>query len=114
MFLELHALHRRQALVEQHQRGARGRQRVLQLFDLALAEVEVGRRRFDPLDGPADDLRAGGVGEPLQLLEMLVDLRDLGRAFARRADEVGALDGRLDLNQLADFELSKAGDMGSS
>jgi hypothetical protein len=101
MLLELRALDRREVLVEQHQRRARGGERVLQLFDLALAQVEVGRRRVDALDDPADDLRAGGVREPLELLEMLIDMDRVVRPLAGSADKKGALNRGLDINQLA-------------
>jgi len=39
------------------------------------------------LDGAADDLGARGVGQPLELFEMLVDVRGIVGAFARSADE---------------------------
>src|SRR5712664_994978 len=100
--LELDALHRREALVEQQQRRAGRGQLVLQRFDLALAEIEVGRGGVDPLDGATNDLGTGGVGQALELFEVLVDVDCVIGAFARRADEEGSLYGRLDINQLSD------------
>ena len=46
---------------------------VSQLLDLALAEVGAGVRPVELLRDLADDDRAGGVGEPLELLEVLVE-----------------------------------------
>jgi len=67
-----------------------------------LPEVEVGSGGLDPLEGPPDDGRAGGIGELAELLEMLLDLGGLGRPLARRPDQKSALDGRLDFDQLTD------------
>jgi hypothetical protein len=47
---------------------------------------------------PPHDFRAGRVGEPAELVEMVVDLRRVGRALARRADQERPLDGRLDID----------------
>jgi hypothetical protein len=52
--------------------------------------------------GAADDLRAGGVGEARQLIEVLLDVRYVVTALAGRAGQKGALDGRLDLDELSD------------
>src|SRR2546426_32223 len=71
--LELDALHRRQRLVEQHQRRAGGGEVVLQRFDLALAQIEVRGGGIDALDGLADYLSSRRIRQALQLLEMLVD-----------------------------------------
>ncbi len=97
--LELDALYGREALVEEQQRRAGRGQLVFQRFDLALAEVEVRRRGIDPLDGPADHLSAGGIGEAFELFEMLVDVRGIVGAFAWGPDEKCPLYGRLNLNE---------------
>src|SRR2546422_5736411 len=98
-FLELHALHRREALVEQHQRRAGRGELVLQRFDLALAEIEVGRGGVDPLDGATNDLGTGGVGEALELFEVLVDADGVIGALAWSTDEECSLHRGLNLNQ---------------
>jgi hypothetical protein len=53
------------------------------------------------LVGATHDLGAGGIGEARELVQMLVDLRDLLRALARGADEKRPFDGRLDVDKLA-------------
>jgi hypothetical protein len=57
------------------------------------------------LEHAADHLRAGRVGEPAQLVEVLVDARQVGRALARRADQKRPLDGIFDVDQLLDGAL---------
>jgi len=100
--LEVDSLHGRERLVDEHQRGAGVGQDPLQLLDLPLSEIEVGRGRLDPLGGPADHRRAGRVREARQLREMLLHLLRVGRPLARGADQKGALDGRLDVYELTD------------
>ena len=97
---ELDALHRRERFVEQDQRRAGGGQLALQRFDLALAEIEVGSGSVDPLDGPADDLRPGGIGEPLELLQMFIDVHRVVRAFSGCPNEIGSLDRVLNFDKL--------------
>src|SRR2546426_2005243 len=98
--LQVDSLHGRERLVDEHERGAGVGQDPLQLLDLPLSEIEVGRGRFDPLGGPADHGRAGRVREARQLREMLLHLLRVGRPLARGADQKGALDGRLDVYEL--------------
>src|SRR3954468_18324195 len=99
--LELDALHRRQTLIEQQERRAGRRQLVLQRFDLALAEVKVGSRRIDALDRAADDFSPGGIRQPFQLVEMLIDMYRVIRSFTRSTDKKRLFHGRLDINQLS-------------
>ena len=99
ILLELDALDGSQRLVEQHQGRTRRRQLILERFDFALAEVEVGRRGVDALDGFADDLSAGGVGEALQLVEVLVHVHRVVGAFSWCPHQEGPLNGHLDVNQ---------------
>jgi hypothetical protein len=49
----------------------------------------------------ADDGRAGGIGEPLQLAQMLIEKLEGPRPLRRRADEQRALDGRRNGDQFA-------------
>ncbi|HZH81490.1 MAG TPA: hypothetical protein VFD68_09290 [Gemmatimonadales bacterium] len=74
-------------------------QHALQLFHFALPEIQVGRGRVEPLIGPADQLRPGGIREPGELVQMLADLRRVRGALSGRADQVRPLYGRLDLDQ---------------
>ena len=64
--LEIGPLRGRQRLVEQHQSGPGLLKDALQLLHFALPEVQVGCGRLEPLVGPADDVCAGGVGQPAE------------------------------------------------
>jgi len=50
------------------------------------------------LVGPAHHLGARRVGEPAELVEVVVHLGRVRGALARRADQEGALDRRLDVD----------------
>jgi len=54
----------------------------------------------------ADDLRARGIGQALQLLEVLVDMQRVVRALTGSPDEEGAFYGRLNVDQLTDTAFS--------
>src|SRR5438309_12092265 len=71
-FLEVDALDRGEAFVEQQQRRPRVAELGLERLDLALPQEEVGGGGVDPLEGAADDVGAGGIGEPRQLVEVLL------------------------------------------
>jgi len=64
-----------------------------QLLDLPLPQVGAGVRTIDLLREDPDDLRAGGVGQALEFLEMFVDMMSRRRSLARSSDEDDALDG---------------------
>ena len=102
-FLQARPLHRRERFVEQQQRRARLLKDALELVDLSLPEVERGGGGLDALVGSPHHLRAGRVGEPAELVEMVVHLGHVRRALARRADQERALDGRLDVDELSDL-----------
>jgi hypothetical protein len=51
-----------------------------------LAEIEVGRWGIDALNGAPNDLGTCRVGKPLELFQVLVDVRRVVGAFARRAN----------------------------
>src|SRR3989475_5342335 len=104
--LELDALHRREALVEQHQRRAGRGELVLQRFDLALAEIEVGRGGVDALDGATNDLGTGGVREAVELFEVLVDVDGVIGALTGRTHQKCTFNWRLNLNKLSDTAFS--------
>jgi hypothetical protein len=53
-----------------------------------------------------DDLGTGCVGEPTELVEVLVDLRGIGGSLTGGTDEEGTLDGQLNLDELTDFPAS--------
>jgi len=53
-------------------------------------------RAVELLGEPADDDGARGVGEPLQLLQVLVDVVPRARPLQRCPDEQRALDGRFE------------------
>ena len=95
---EIGPLRGRQRLVEQHQRGTGLLKDALQLLHFPLAEVQVGRGRLEPLVGAADDVRAGGVGQPAELVQVLVHLHRVGRPFPRRTDQERPLQRRLDVD----------------
>lgn len=60
------------------------------------------------MHGLADDLRARGIGEPLELLEVLVYMHCVVRTFAGCTDQKRTFDRRLYIDQLADsLSLSK-------
>jgi len=63
-----------------------------------LPEIEVGRGRLEPLVGPADDFSARGIGQPTQLVQMLVYLCRVRRPLPRGADQERPLQRRLDLD----------------
>ncbi|HXL05748.1 MAG TPA: hypothetical protein VN964_02395 [Gemmatimonadales bacterium] len=48
--------------------------------------------------GPPHHLGTRRVGEPAELVEMVVQLRRVQRALARRTDQERALDRRLDVD----------------
>src|SRR5574341_737638 len=100
--LELDALHRRQALVEQQQGGAARRQLVFQRFNLALAEVEVGSGCIDALDGSPDDLGAGGIRESLEFPQVLIHMHRIVGTLTGSSNEIGTLDWSLDFYKLTD------------
>jgi len=54
----------------------------------------------------ADDLRARGIGQALQLLEVLVDMQRVVRALTGSPDEKGTFYGRLNVDQLTDTAFS--------
>ena len=110
--LEILSLHRGERLVEQHQGGTRVPYHALELLHLPLAKIEVRCGGFDPLVGPADDLGARRVGEPVELVQVLVHPTRVLGPLARGADEKGALDGWLDVDQLADAAKPLAQDPG--
>src|SRR5260221_5022196 len=80
------SLHRREGLVEQHQRRAGILQDGLELLDLPLTQVEGGRRRLDALMRLPHHLGPGGVGEPTQLVEMVFHLGRVGGALSWGTD----------------------------
>jgi hypothetical protein len=98
-FLEVDALDRGEAFVEQQQRRPRVAELSLERLDLALPQEEVGGGGVDPLEGAADDVGAGGVGEPRQLVEVLLGTQRVVAPLARGADQIGALYGGLDVDQ---------------
>src|SRR2546429_5649606 len=71
--LQVLPLHRRQRLVEQHERGAGLLQHAFQLLDLPLPQIEVGAGRLDPLVRPPDHLGARRVRQAVELVEMILD-----------------------------------------
>ena len=73
-----------------------------QLLDLPLTEVEVGGGSLDPLVGVSDDSGSGGVGEAVQLGQMVFHPDRVFRALPGSADQEGALDRGLDVDQLSD------------
>jgi hypothetical protein len=58
-------------------------------------------RAVELLGEPADDDRAGGVRQPLELVEVLVEVVAGGRPLERRPDEQRALDGRREGDEVA-------------
>ena len=96
--LDVLALCRRELVVEHDERGIGGRDFFAQLVDLALSQI--GRRvgLVDLLRHFADDDSAGGVDEPLELLEMLSYLVPRVRPLAWRPDEDCSLDRGRQLN----------------
>ncbi len=97
-FLQARPLERREGLVEQQQRRARLLEDPLELVHLPLPEVERGAGSFHTLVGPAHYLGARRVGEPAELVEMVVHLGHVHGALARGADQERALDGLLDVD----------------
>jgi hypothetical protein len=91
--LDVLSLRGRQLVVEDDERRVPRRHELAQLLDLALAEVRTGVGAVELLRQAIDHLGAGRVGEPLQLVEMLVHVVLRGRTLERRADEDGALHG---------------------
>jgi hypothetical protein len=65
-----------------------------QLVDLPLPEVRRGVRAVELLGQLADDERPGRVGQPPELLEVLVELVPRVRPLERDADEQRPLGGR--------------------
>jgi hypothetical protein len=55
------------------------------------------------LDGAANHLRARGIRETLELLEMLVDVDRVVTALSRSSNQEGAFSWSLDLYQLANL-----------
>jgi hypothetical protein len=58
-------------------------------------------RAVEQLGDGADDVRAGGVGEARQLLEVLLDAVPVGGPLERRPDEQGPLGGGREFDQFA-------------
>ena len=58
-------------------------------------------RTVDVLRELADDDRAGGVGEALELLQVLVDVVPRGGSLEGRPDEDRLLDGGRELDEIA-------------
>ena len=74
---------------------------IAQLLDLALAEIGARVRAVEHLRHFADDRRAGRVRELRQLFEMLAQLMSRARGLDRRADENGALRGRVKIDRVS-------------
>jgi len=72
------------------------------LFDLAFSDQRGRIGSCDLLGDLPHDLGPGGVGEPGQFTQMLVNLRGIGGAFARCANQQRALHRGGDGDQFTD------------
>ena len=78
LVLEQALLRRRQLVVDDQDLGARVAVRLLQLVELALADVRPRIRVRAVLDEPGDGLDAGGAAELVQLGQLVVRIDSLG------------------------------------
>jgi hypothetical protein len=92
-------LRRRELVVEDDDRRILRGDHHAELVDLALADVRRGVWAVELLRQRPDDDGARGVGEPLELIEVLGDVVARGRPLDGSADEERALLRRLEVDE---------------
>ena len=100
--LEVGALHRRELLVEDDQRGVGGGDLAGDFLDLSFSDQRGGVGRGDVLRDPAHDFGAGRVHQPGELFQMFGDVPCVFGSLAGRGHQHGALDRIADRDHWSD------------